>query len=228
MIHWGISRNAELRGRAAIDHAAEHLDAGELARLLAAVQEYERSPVTVDTIVAYQDYWNWVAFGWRERFFQAARRLTGDRNVWLTLDKDKLQRMKQTELASGRLLAARLAIELFRREHGELPQSLDQLVPAQLPEVPLDPWTNRPLIYRRDRDGFVLYSTWSDRQDNGGRFLTAMSEAIDFDSDVGYDLDPGFDRRGNPWPRNDPTVTGVTPAVSAPTPLPQPPSGGNP
>ncbi len=218
MIHWGISHHAELRGRAAIDHATEHLDAGELERLLAVIQEHERSRVTVDSMLAYHDYWNWQAFGWRERFFQAARKLARNRYFWLTLDKDRLQRMRQTELAGGRLIAARLAIELYLREHGELPQSLDQLVPEQLPKVPLDPWTDRPLIYRRDGGSFVLYSTWSDRQDNGGRFLTDMNQATDFGSDVGYDLDPGFDRRGNPWPRNDPTVMGTVPAAPVPTP----------
>ncbi|MEX2026526.1 MAG: hypothetical protein WEH44_04480 [Pirellulaceae bacterium] len=216
-IHWGISRNAELRGRAAIDFAAPHLDADELAQLLAAVQEHDQSRVPLDTMLAYDDYWGWVAFGWRARFFQAARKLTGDRNVWITLSQNRLQKMRQSELASLRLLQTRLAIELYRRSNGELPDSLDQLVPEQLSEMRLDPWTDRPLIYRRNGDSFVLYSTWSDRKDNGGRFLTDMNQATDFGSDIGYDLDPGFDRRGNPWPRNDPTVTGVTPAA-APTP----------
>jgi hypothetical protein len=225
MIHWGISHHAELRGRAAIDHAAEHLDAGELARLLAVVQEHERSRASVDSILAYHDYWNWVAFGWRERFFQASRKLTRHRYFWLTLDEDRLKRMKQTELASLRLLEAHLAVELYRLRHGELPDSLDQLVPEQLPQVPLDPWTDRPLIYRKGGDSFVLYSTWSDKKDNGGRFLTDMSQATDYGSDFGYDLDPGFDRRGNPWPRDDPTIMGVTPAPApapAANPLPTP------
>ena len=214
MIHWAIARKAEVSGRAAIDHAAGHLDAGEMARLLAVVQEYEQSRVELDTMLAYHDYWNWVAFGWRERFYQAARRLTGDNKIWLTIDEDRLRSMRQTELASLRLLQARLAIELYRLAHGDLPQSLSDLVPDQLSAVPLDPWTDQPLIYRREGDSFVLYSTWSDKQDNGGRFLTDMPQETDIGSDVGYDLDPGFDRRHNLWPRNDPTVTGVTPAAA--------------
>jgi hypothetical protein len=218
MMHWSIAHNAEIRGRAAIDFAAPHLDAGELARLLAAVQEQERRRTTLETAMAYHDYWNWAAFGWRERFFQAARRLSGDRNVWLTLDEERLNKLRETELAGLRLVEARLAIELYRREHGELPDSLDQLVPGQLPEVPLDPWTDRPLIYRRDGDGFVLYSTWSDRKDNGGRFLTDIPQETDFGSDVGYDLDTGFDRRHNLWPRNDPTIMGTMPGGTAPAP----------
>jgi len=214
MIHWGISRKAEIGGRSAIDFAAPHLDADELARYATVVEEYEQSRVALDTMLAYHDYWNWVAFGWRERFFQAARRLTGDRNVWITIDEDRLRSMRLSELASLRLLKARLAIELYRRTRGELPETLDQLVPELLAGVPLDPWTDRPLIYRRDGDSFVLYSTWSDRKDNGGRFLIDMSKATDFGSDVGYDLDLGFDRRGDPWPRNDPTLLGTASATA--------------
>jgi hypothetical protein len=58
------------------------------------------------------------------------------------------------------LLLHRVAAALahYRREHGEYPASIGDLVPALLPEMPLDPY-NAPLIYSRSREGYRLHST---------------------------------------------------------------------
>lgn len=70
-----------------------------------------------------------------------------------------------------RLLQTDLAIRLYEREHGELPQSLDQLVPGYLPELPRDPYSAsaQPLRYRVEGGDFILYSGGNDGTDNGGR-----------------------------------------------------------
>jgi hypothetical protein len=34
--------------------------------------------------------------------------------------------------------------------------------------VPLDPFTDRPFIYRRTEKGYVLYSLWWNLKDDGG------------------------------------------------------------
>jgi hypothetical protein len=63
----------------------------------------------------------------------------------------------------------------FGWRRGRLPQTLDELVPAYLKEVPRDVCTGRPLLYRlvdpasdpRKRS-YLVYSTGNDGVDNGG------------------------------------------------------------
>jgi hypothetical protein len=62
-----------------------------------------------------------------------------------------------------------IALELYRLAHGGLPETLRELVPEYLPAVPLDPYTQKPLLYRRAEGGtFLLYSVGKNRTDDGG------------------------------------------------------------
>ncbi len=56
----------------------------------------------------------------------------------------------RADLAYNRLLVVTLAEMLYARDHGAMPASLQQLVPAYLPAVPADPFArvkNQPLCY---------------------------------------------------------------------------------
>ena len=71
--------------------------------------------------------------------------------------------------AFSRCVVVRIALERYRRKHGELPERLDQLVPEFLGAVPRDPFDGKPLRYII-RDGKpVLYSVGRDGADNGGQ-----------------------------------------------------------
>lgn len=65
-------------------------------------------------------------------------------------------------------IEAGLALEAYRRVHGEFPQSLSQLVPQLLPVVPIDRITGDPVKYRLIAGKPVVYSVGADRLDNGG------------------------------------------------------------
>lgn len=85
---------------------------------------------------------------------------------------------------------AMLALELHRLRKGDYPASLDELVPEFLVELPIDPFTNNPLRYRlTDASAdYVLYSTGTDKTDDGGepypgsvfRPLQGNGEGYDF------------------------------------------------
>jgi len=67
-----------------------------------------------------------------------------------------------------------VAVELFRARHGRLPESLDDLTPDILPQLPADLTHGGPFVYRildepdaQGRD-YLLYSTGYDKTDNGG------------------------------------------------------------
>ncbi|MBC8377932.1 MAG: hypothetical protein H8E62_02030 [Planctomycetes bacterium] len=62
-----------------------------------------------------------------------------------------------------------MAILQYQKENGEYPQSLNVLVDkGLLKEVPIDPFSDKPLVYRRTDDGFILYSVGSNFTDDGG------------------------------------------------------------
>lgn len=68
-----------------------------------------------------------------------------------------------------RLAALALAIRLYTHDHGELPNSLEELCPAYIPAIPRDPFSpvDEPMRYIAD-DSPRLYSLAQDQRDNGG------------------------------------------------------------
>ncbi|MEM9020213.1 MAG: hypothetical protein AAGC44_06575 [Planctomycetota bacterium] len=72
-------------------------------------------------------------------------------------------------MAQADATRAAIALELYRHEEGVYPDTLGQLVPRYLPEVPIDRMTGGPMLYRVGEDGPVLYSVGADRDDDGGQ-----------------------------------------------------------
>lgn len=62
--------------------------------------------------------------------------------------------------ARAELLSANTAIacERFRLQQGRWPASLTELPKELLPEIPIDPFTGSPLLYRRLEDGIAIHS----------------------------------------------------------------------
>ena len=61
------------------------------------------------------------------------------------------------------------ALERCRLANGRLPDSLDALAPRFVGKLPHDIITGEPLKYRRDGDGYVLYSVGWNEKDDGGK-----------------------------------------------------------
>ena len=62
-----------------------------------------------------------------------------------------------------------MALAAFRAERGEYPGTLADLVPEYIPAVPVDTFVDRPLVYRREGQGCVLYSVGPNMTDDGGK-----------------------------------------------------------
>lgn len=77
--------------------------------------------------------------------------------------------------AQLRLLRTELALREFRARHRALPATLQELVPAQLSAVPVDPFSEQPLQYRRQGTGCLLYSVGPDLKDNGGQPIPSLA-----------------------------------------------------
>jgi hypothetical protein len=74
-----------------------------------------------------------------------------------------------------------LAVERYRLSKGKWPENLENLVPAYLPAIPLDPFDGKPLRYRQYPEGVVVYSIGTDGKDNEGKFdsLNTYREGTD-------------------------------------------------
>lgn len=71
--------------------------------------------------------------------------------------------------AQTQALLAVLAILRFKSDNGRLPATLDELVSAgYLQSVPMDPYSDGPLVYKPAGDSFKLYSLGEDFSDDGG------------------------------------------------------------
>jgi len=79
-------------------------------------------------------------------------------------------------IASVRTALVALAAERFRLRPGRWPETLSELVPQYLPDVPDDPFDGAPLRYRCLEAGFAVYSVGEDRGDDGGRPLPPPKE----------------------------------------------------
>ena len=74
-------------------------------------------------------------------------------------------------VAERRMAAIALAIRWWSLDHdGRLPASLDELVPAYLPAIPLDPFSanGSAILYKPDPDRPILYSVSINGIDEGG------------------------------------------------------------
>ena len=78
-------------------------------------------------------------------------------------------------IAYLRIAHAALAVELFKKGEGRLPENLDELVPKYLDAVPEDPFDGKPLKYRAGmldhgngklKHGYVVYSVGLDGKDD--------------------------------------------------------------
>jgi hypothetical protein len=85
------------------------------------------------------------------------------------------------------LNAARVAIacERHRQKTGAYPTTLDELPKELLPEVPNDPFTGKPILYKKLDDGAVAYSAGFDGVDDGAKKLHPMNEK---GNDIGFRL----------------------------------------
>jgi hypothetical protein len=83
------------------------------------------------------------------------------------------------------MLATRagLACKICKSRTGNYPASLEALVPDLLPEVPIDPFTGRPLVFKRQGEELLIYSLGSNQKDDGGRMSPMTQLVMDKDDD---------------------------------------------
>jgi len=63
-----------------------------------------------------------------------------------------------------------LAVTRYEKQKGRYPASLNELILAgYLDKLPMDPYSDGPLVYKRTEEGFLLYSFGANLADDGGK-----------------------------------------------------------
>jgi len=75
----------------------------------------------------------------------------------------------EKNVASHQLTLLALALEIGRAEQGRYPTRLESLVGRYVESLPLDPFSGKGLVYRRQGEGNVVYSIGPNLRDDGGR-----------------------------------------------------------
>jgi hypothetical protein len=105
--------------------------------------------------------------------------------VLLTPDVHKLGEAHHGFRALQQSTRTALSVERYRLAHGRWPAQLDDLVPVFLPQVPRDPFGQGQLLYRRLKDGVVIYSVGANGTDEGG---AVERESGEDPRDIGFRL----------------------------------------
>jgi hypothetical protein len=71
-------------------------------------------------------------------------------------------------IARLRIAQVTLSLKAYRSERGEYPESLKELEAFVGRELPMDPFSGKPFVYRREGTGLLLYSLGANLEDDGG------------------------------------------------------------
>jgi hypothetical protein len=65
-----------------------------------------------------------------------------------------------------------LALQRWRLEKGNYPTNLDELISSgYLKSLPMDPYSDKPLVYKKTDNNFILYSIGRNFEDDGGQIV---------------------------------------------------------
>lgn len=72
-----------------------------------------------------------------------------------------------------------IALELYRRRHGQWPAALDDLTPSLIPAVPIDRFDGAPMRYALREGRPVLYSIGGNHRDDGGALGDRFGDPVE-------------------------------------------------
>jgi hypothetical protein len=70
-----------------------------------------------------------------------------------------------------------IACKIYKNLNGDSPEKLVELSPETLDKIPVDPFTGKPFIFKKQDSGFIVYSVGSNLRDDGGKgtwIITSM------------------------------------------------------
>jgi hypothetical protein len=115
------------------------------------------------------------------------QRIATDRlyRLWMSVTMPELSQgflIGSEATVRATLLRTSIGLQMYFNQQSEYPESLDALVPDFLDALPIDLFSDKPLVYRRQGDGFILHSVGPNFIDDGG--VTAEKAIFDNPHDI--------------------------------------------
>jgi len=108
----------------------------------------------------------------------------------LTPSMDRYCLVNIRTLAIVRCCIGALSIERYRLQHGKLPADTADVVPTFLDKWPDDPFTGKPLKYKRvGEESLIVYSIGNDKTDDGGKRRDTTDGRYDPGPDIVFKVD---------------------------------------
>ena len=164
IIHWLIGNAIEGMGKSAIHTNRNKIPTAQRQSLITTLRKLGEVSEPFAPVKAREAAWIQATFGWTGRLTWYVNDLAGGIESIDVACPEAEQRCR----ALHRILLLELAIENYHDEHSQYPEQLEALVPNQLNQLPLDPFSNKPLKYQRTDAGYLLYSVGPDGLDNNG------------------------------------------------------------
>lgn len=190
MIHSLVGNACSGVGRAHLYECHEDLASSDLLEFALALEHIEMEAEPGQVFVYRDRIWEQHAFGWHGHLCQILEEISVPESERI---QSSFIAACDRELAEMRLLRTELAIQAFRATMGRLPNSLDEIVPEYIAEIPIDPMSpmGAALQYRDVDDGYLLYSVGYNGIDDGGVAPEELAyHTGDLRLDVLYDASP--------------------------------------
>ena len=162
-IHWLVGNSMESYGFHRIAEVRHSLSADECREAVNAIDVIDSEREALGAIQQREHAWSQHVFGWRYTLARAVcapvRAAYETDLTWIGVRNEARTRLLQTDLA----------IRAFQLEHNRYPDRLDELVPSLLRKIPVDPYCDKPLVYRREGKEYLLYSAGPNGVDDGGQ-----------------------------------------------------------
>jgi len=71
-----------------------------------------------------------------------------------------------------------IACRIYKDANGDYPDKLSELSPDILEEIPMDPFTGKSYVYRKEGSGFMVYSVGSNQRDDGGKGTWQITQMV--------------------------------------------------
>lgn len=134
--------------------------------MIAELQQLETERDSWEDVIYRDRVWSQCTYGWYGQLQDLLSQYFD--NGWNTAEA--YQEVRQKELAVIRLLQLELAQRLWQAEHEGWPESIDELVPDYIAEIPVDPLSLEGERMKSVRKGerLIIYSVGLNQKDEDG------------------------------------------------------------
>ena len=105
----------------------------------------------------------------RQRYKSQCREKPGDFVMAMIVGSfGRVPELEEKAKLRNQLVQVALALEICKLQRGKYPADLSALAPEYLETVPLDPFSEKSLVYKPSSTGFLIYSVGPNGKDDGG------------------------------------------------------------